>query len=187
MKVIVGLGNPGKRYANTRHNVGFMYLDFLVEKFSTDGTQISWEQIDRFKAEVAEFSHEGQKYALIKPQTYMNESGWSVTQFLSWHKVKPEKILLVHDDLDIPLGKFKFNTEKSPKIHYGVMSVEGYLKTKGFTRLRIGVDNRAATNIRRDGVSYVMEHFPEEEKEILHKVFDESFVEVERTLKKNNK
>ncbi len=181
MKIIVGLGNPGEKYQKTRHNVGFMYLDFLTDLFRKEDVAISWETKSRFKAQIAEFQYKGKKMAFVKPLTYMNESGWSVSQYLSWNKGNPGNIVLVHDDLDIQLGKYKFSPEKSPKIHFGVISVENYLHTKSFTRLRIGVDNRQEGN-RIQGVNYVMGRFSDEEERQLLDVFHQTLAPLNQIL-----
>jgi PTH1 family peptidyl-tRNA hydrolase len=164
-KVVIGLGNPGDEYQNTRHNSGFMYIDYLLGKdLKGDGFQ------GKKLRHCVVYSVEDD-LILVKPQTFMNNSGEAVKEVVKWLGVDIEKeLILVHDDLDIPLGKYKFQFEKSPRDHNGVKSVEDHLGTVKFYRLRIGVDNRGGKNI--DGEKYVLERFSEEELVQLREVFD---------------
>jgi len=114
IKLIVGLGNPGKEYENTRHNMGFIFIDKLSEQIKTN-------------------------FIVEKPQTFMNKSGDAVLALSKLHKIKPENILIVHDDIDILWGKFKFSFGHSSAGHKGVESIIKALKTKNFWRLRIGI------------------------------------------------
>ena len=135
MKVIVGLGNPGKKYQNNRHNVGQMLVDYLQDPPQTE-------------------------LKLIKTDCFMNESGIFVKKL----KVKPENLYVVHDDLDIPLGKFHIQFGVGPQLHNGLESIEQHLNTKDFWRIRIGVDNRKSP---ADGETYVLNDFTNEEKSLL--------------------
>lgn len=172
--MVVGLGNPGEKYKNTRHNAGFLFLEYITPLLSEKcEVEINWEYSSRFKASIAEFKYKKKKFALIRPYTYMNESGWSTSQYMAWNKISPENLIVVHDDLDIRLGKFKFSPEKGPKVHYGIVSIENYLKTKEFLRLRIGVDNREQSN-QKPGVAYLMEVFSPEEQKMLQDVFEQA-------------
>lgn len=171
MKILVGLGNPGKQYALTRHNVGFLFLDYLSTYLRTkENLEVVWEEKPKFKAMIAEVSFNGEKLVLLKPLTYMNESGWAVSQYISWNKGISPTVILIHDDLDLPFGTYKLNTTKSPKVHYGIISVESYLKTKDFERVRLGVDNRENKSI--PGINYVMGSFTSQELDALNSVFD---------------
>lgn len=164
MKLIVGLGNPGKEYENTRHNAGFLFIDYLLAK-----EDIISESGEKFKSSVV------YKYSkdllLVKPQTFMNNSGLAVKELVKWHKINIKNdLLLVHDDLDIKLGKFKLQFAKSPRDHNGVISTEQHLGTTHFNRLRIGVDSRIDRRI--DGEKYVLQRFCEEELVLLKETFD---------------
>lgn len=176
MKLIVGLGNPGLKYKNSRHNTGFMYLDYLINELFINNIEEKFEYNDRFKAETAKLNLNNEKIFLVKPMTYMNESGWSVSQFINWNKIKNKDLLVIHDDLDIPLGKFKYSYGKGPKLHYGVGSIEMYLKSADFNRLRIGIDNRKSLDIKIDGINYVLSKFLNDESNVLLKIFQESSV-----------
>ncbi len=130
IKLIVGLGNPGKEYENTRHNVGFLFIDQI--KKSLD--------IKEFKLEKKLFSEIAEaEIPLAKPQTFMNKSGDAVSALAKFRKIKPENILVVHDDIDILWGNFKFSFGRSSAGHKGVESIIKTLKTKNFWRLRIGI------------------------------------------------
>jgi len=153
MKIIVGLGNPGDKYAKNRHNVGWMVLDAIQRSGVRD---------------------QGSEIRLLKPDVFMNESGIAVRKAVNFYKVLPTDIILIHDDLDIKLGEFKIEMARGPKQHNGVASVEKELGTKDFLRVRVGVDNRnprsqESTNlsIRIPGEKYVLENFTEDERRIL--------------------
>ncbi len=157
MKVIVGLGNPGVEYANTRHNAGILFLDKLVESLASD---YGWRK--HFDALIFKTSDK----TLVKTKDiFMNESG-RLLQGL------PEgDLYLVHDDLDIKLGEYKIQKGVGPKVHNGVESVENKLGSKDFWRIRIGIDNRDPSN-RIPGEEYVLQKFSGEELGILSNVFD---------------
>lgn len=131
MKLLIGLGNPGEKFKNNRHNVGHMFVDFAKTG--------------------------------LKTNVFMNDSG-------SFVKGK-EDFVIVHDDLDLPLGRYKIQFGKGPELHYGIQSIENELGTKDFWRIRIGVDDRGPNN-RESGESYVLKDFTAEEKKILESVFD---------------
>lgn len=142
MKLIVGLGNPGEKYKNNRHNVGYMVVDYLEKVGLPEGV-------------VAK-----------KPDTFMNDSGNDVAKLMSKLKAQMSNLYVIHDDLDIPLGKYKIQFGKGPKVHNGVSSVEEVLGATDFWRARIGVDNRDPEN-RISGEVYTLQDFTEEEKKVL--------------------
>lgn len=134
MKLIVGLGNPGKEYAQTRHNAGWMALDRLAERLGA-----SWGKDAKLDAEVAKASLDGQTAILLKPQTYMNASGRSVAAATGYYKIAPQDVLLVQDEMDLAPGTLKFSAGGRPGGHNGVDSVYTSLGTTALARLRIGV------------------------------------------------
>ncbi len=170
MKLIVGLGNPGKEYENTRHNVGFEVLDALV---SSNKYQVAWEYEKKFEAEMVRVG----EVLLLKPMTFMNRTGVSIKKVKDFYKIKSENIWVVHDDLDIRLGEFKIQLGKGPKKHNGVLSVERELGTKDFWRVRVGVESRKNRLI--PGEKYVLMKFSEEERGVLKKVIEEVVRELE--------
>lgn len=156
MKLIVGLGNPGKEYEKTRHNVGFMILD----KFSEEVFRME----KKFKAEV----FKNNKFVLLKPQTFMNNSGESVLSAMSFYKISLEDLLVIHDDVDLPLGVIKVSKGEGFAGHKGVFSVMEKLGTKDFWRLRIGVESPLRGKMETD--NFVLANFSQEEKFLLNKV-----------------
>ncbi|MEI6327410.1 MAG: aminoacyl-tRNA hydrolase [Candidatus Roizmanbacteria bacterium] len=148
--IIVGLGNPGPKYAHNRHNVGYMYLDWLQGR--ADGK--SWKENQRGRYHQASIDED----VLIKPLTYMNESGSAVGSILATSSLSPTSLIVVHDDLDLPTGEYKISFGKGPQLHGGINSIEHHLKTKDFWRIRIGVDDRPPEN-RISGIDYVLEDF----------------------------
>jgi PTH1 family peptidyl-tRNA hydrolase len=167
MKCIVGLGNPGKDYEATRHNVGCMVVDALRETLTNQ---------PRFKVQAkfnALFIQQGE-VVLLKPQTYMNLSGKAVVSVLNYFKLDPATdLLVVHDDLDIAFGEHKLQFATGPKMHNGVASVEQYLGTKDFWRLRVGIDapSRTPNNVKIPGEAYVLQPFSIDECSHLKSLF----------------
>lgn len=162
MKLIVGLGNPGDKYYQTRHNVGFMVVDRLSEKINAP----EWTKSKKFESE---FTND-EEYLLAKPQTFMNESGRAVRKLSSHYKIKIDDIWVIHDDLDIKLGEYKIQKAKGPRQHNGVESVEDELRKEDFWRVRVGVDNRVEEKI--PGEKYVLQRFEDEELVIINNKID---------------
>ncbi|MEJ2347711.1 MAG: aminoacyl-tRNA hydrolase, partial [Patescibacteria group bacterium] len=138
MKLLVGLGNPGEEHKNNRHNVGFMVVDelFLLIKPGSETKYFSMQK--KFDTEIFKSG----EVILVKPQTFMNSSGKAVKKILDHFKIKTSDLWVIHDDLDIPLGDFKIQKGKGPKLHKGVMSIEKELNKSDFWRVRVGVENR---------------------------------------------
>lgn len=132
MKLIVGLGNPGNEYRNTRHNIGFMVLDNYLG-------DVKWSK--KFNGLYYETSINGEKYLFLKPQTYMNLSGQCVASFVNYYKISYEDILVIHDDLDLPLGKCRLKINSASGGHNGIKDIIASLGTNGFARLKIGVSH----------------------------------------------
>lgn len=166
MKLIVGLGNPGEEYIHNRHNVGFMFLDYLIEQYKITN---STYKIDKYlHAEILQLTKD---IVLVKPTTFMNLSGKAVTACIARYKLHvTEDVFVIHDDLDIPLGKFKIQKGNGPLMHNGIDSIEEHLHTKDFWRVRIGVDNRTPEK-RIPGETYVLQDFTEAEQKQLQTVF----------------
>lgn len=138
MKLIVGLGNPGKKYEKTRHNVGFMVLDRLREALSQYEVT-PWELSKKFNAEIAGCAVRGEKVLLMKPMTYMNASGEAVQLVGHFYKVVPRDIIVVHDEKDLMLGNLKVQTDRGHAGHNGVRSIIDHIGTQEFTRIRVGI------------------------------------------------
>ncbi|MBL8796448.1 MAG: aminoacyl-tRNA hydrolase [Planctomycetia bacterium] len=133
MKAIVGLGNPGNKYAGTRHNVGFAVIDMLAA-----GPGVGRFQ-ERFQAEIAEAGSGEGKLLLVKPQTFMNLSGLTVRQLLDFYKLPPEELLVVCDDFNLPLGKLRFRRSGTHGGHNGLRNIQDHLGSTDYARLRLGV------------------------------------------------
>lgn len=184
MKIVVGLGNPGTKYEQTRHNAGFI----IVEKIA-DELGLSWETSKKFNARVAK----GTDIMLLEPLTYMNLSGQSVASALSYFKLLPKQLglfakkdtdlsdtlVVIHDDLDIELGKYKVTTDSRSAGHNGVQSIINHLKTQKFTRYRVGIKTEQLETIRanntdREAVSrFVLGRFAPPELESISKTAKE--------------
>lgn len=158
MKLIIGLGNPGREYESTRHNIGFMVLDNYLGN-------VTWQQ--KFNAQYTTSIINNEKVYFIKPQTYMNLSGNSILEFVNFFKIEIEDVLVIHDDLDLPIGKFRIKTNSSHGGHNGVKSIIERLGTNSFARLKIGISH----NLDYDTKDYVLGHFTNEEKDILTNLY----------------
>lgn len=162
--LIVGLGNPGRRYERTRHNAGFMAVERLYDILPS-GTARS-----RFQTELIETRDGDKRVILAKPQTFMNDSGHAVSQVARWYKVPRERLLLIFDELDLPFGTIRLRANGSAGGHNGVSSVIQQLHTQDFARLRIGI-SRPSTGAT---VPYVLSHFSSEEQRALPEIIDRS-------------
>lgn len=182
MKLIVGLGNPGKDYENTRHNIGFMVLDYYADNNN-------WKE--KWNSLYTELNMNGEKILLIKPLTYMNLSGHAVIQFINFYKIELKDILIIQDDLDLAVGKYRLKTNSSNGGHNGIKSIINELGNQNFTRLKIGISN----NKQIDTKDYVLGKFSKNELEIfkeLYPTFKEiinSFIVngIEKTMNKFNR
>jgi PTH1 family peptidyl-tRNA hydrolase len=170
MKLMVGLGNPGKRYENTRHNVGFMVIDMLASNIDSR----DWSMNGKLHSLLFIVNN---SLILAKPTTYMNYSGIAVLSLANYYKILIPDIWVIHDDLDINLGQYKIQKGVGPKLHNGIQSIEEQLKTKDFWRVRVGIDNRPDDN-RILGEEYVLEDFNKGEIEIR----DRMMVEITKEL-----
>ncbi len=156
MKMIAGLGNPGTEYASTRHNVGFMLADALAAKWGAAGWRTKQDAL------VAEARVGAEKILLVKPLTYMNESGRAVGPLLSWYKLDPGSLIVAHDDMDLPTGTIRLRKKGSAGGHNGMKSILYHVKDENFPRVRIGVghpDDRSAV------VHHVLSPFSSEDAE----------------------
>ena len=164
MYIIVGLGNPGKQYENTRHNMGFLAVDLLAEKYNIDVNKI------KFKALVGEGRIAGQKVLLVKPQTYMNLSGEAVRQAMDFYKIVPEELIVIYDDIDIPTGTFRIRKKGSPGTHNGMRNIFQHIQTNDFPRIRVGIGSGKKDNL----AGYVTGGISKSEQEILADVLKSS-------------
>lgn len=152
MKLIIGLGNPGQEYKNNRHNIGFQVLDQLDNNFKLE---------KKFKAEI--FKKNNSIFA--KPQTFMNNSGQAVKLLKTFYKIKPENIIVIHDDIDLPIGKIRISQGSSSGGNKGVESIIREIKSKNFIRLRIGIANSLRTKMPAD--KFVLQNFNPSDRKII--------------------
>lgn len=166
MKVIVGLGNPGKKYEKTRHNAGFFVIDELLKRHS-----ITLDK-QKFKAEYAIEFINGEKIMFVKPQTYMNLSGQALKPLMDYYNAEIEDLIVIYDDLDLPTGKIRLRQTGSHGGHNGIRSLIDHLGTKEFNRIRLGIGR--PTNAMPI-VDYVLRPFSKDQsEEVAHSVLDAS-------------
>ncbi len=142
MKLIVGLGNPGEKYSKSRHNVGFMAVDRIVQssKFKVQSCNLQFKMNKKSNTEILDLRPYNQNLMLVKPQTFMNDSGMAVANILRYYDIKDYKNLyIIHDDLDLLLGEYKIQFGRSSAGHHGVESIINHLGTKDFWRVRVGI------------------------------------------------
>jgi PTH1 family peptidyl-tRNA hydrolase len=172
VKLLVGLGNPGKQYENTRHNVGCILADSFLTHITSNFPGLSNEHFHlqrKLGAEVLTFHN---SLVIAKPTTFMNASGFAVERLTHYFKIPLKDTFVAHDDLDLPFKEYKLQYAKGPKDHRGIQSIEQTLKTSDFWRIRIGVDNREIEN-RIPGEEYVLQNFSSGERKAINEVLDE--------------
>ncbi|MFA4999080.1 MAG: aminoacyl-tRNA hydrolase [Candidatus Paceibacterota bacterium] len=181
MKLIVGLGNPGEKYKNTRHNAGFRAVDSFQKKIGFPDFIFS----KKFNTEISEGTLDDEKVILAKPQTFMNNSSQSVKLFVSQYKLPPSSLFIIHDDIDLPLGKIKISVDRGTAGHKGVDSIIRNLKTKKFVRFRIGIQPNYGKP--KNTEKFVLQKFNKTEEAIFKKVIKKTADTVEATIKEGAK
>ncbi len=157
--LVIGLGNPGEKYRRNRHNVGFQCVDHLAQAH-----KLKFQRKKRFKADLADGQIGRTRVILVKPLTFMNESGQAVAAVSKWYKVPAERILVIYDDLDLPLGKLRVRPNGSSGGHKGIDSIIAQLGTRDFARLRIGIGRPTHGG---DPIDYVLNDFGPEQEPII--------------------
>lgn len=157
MKLIAGLGNIGKAYDNTRHNIGFHFIDYYKSKQNGNAYKT------KFNGEYSEILKNDEKIILLKPSLYMNLSGIVIKKYMDYFKIDLKDVLIIHDDLDLPLGKIKLRPNGTSAGHNGLKNIEENLSSQEYKRLKIGISN----NKEIDTKDYVLGKFTKEEKEII--------------------
>ncbi len=173
MKIIVGLGNPGKEYERTRHNVGWLVLDELTK-------DERWQTSKKANAQYVKMEIDGKRVELIKPTTFMNNSGLAVAYALKNHSLDENNLIVIHDDKDIPLGETRVQKDRGAAGHNGVLSIIEHLGTKNFVRIRVGV----APNDHPiyDTSNFVLGKFTKEERKVLQQVFKNVVEEIKKLV-----
>lgn len=160
MKLIVGLGNPGKAYANTRHNIGFMLIDEIARYLNVSFSQ------EKFGGLFVKTIYQGEELLLLKPQKYINLSGEVIQAFLSYFKIDIDNFFVIHDDLDMPVGKIKIKAQGSSGGHNGLKNIELHLHTQKYKRMKVGISN----DKKVDTKDYVLGRLTLEEKEKIDEI-----------------
>ena len=172
LRLIVGLGNPGREYARTRHNAGFMVLDQLAERWKT-----TWAREKKFVARVAKAERNGERIFLCEPETFMNASGEAVGAIAAFYQVPVDRMVVVVDDADLPLGEIRLRARGSSGGHHGLESIEQHLATREFARLRIGI-GRGQSTVRQI-TGHVLAEFNRKESELMDKVLARACDQIE--------
>jgi len=163
--LLVGLGNPHKKYEKNRHNIGRNFVVFLAKKWNSP----NWQKNKKCFAEISYAEKEGKKFILAKPLVFMNNSGKSISQLKKFYNVPLKNIFIAQDDADINLGDFKISYDRGPAGHNGIKSIISYLKSKAFYRIRIGI--RPFSKTRKKAEDFVLKNFTLKETKILERLF----------------
>ncbi len=164
MLMIVGLGNPGKKYAHTKHNVGFLVLDQLAAKLGVTISKLE------FEAATASTFVDGQKVLLVEPQTYMNDSGRAVGPLMNYYQVETDELIVVQDDLDMPLGKVRLRAKGSAGGHNGLKSIIAAIGSSDFARVKIGTDHPQKQTV----VDWVLTPFSKDDQPLINGAMDQA-------------
>jgi PTH1 family peptidyl-tRNA hydrolase len=176
LHLIVGLGNPGRNYARTRHNVGFMLTDLLAERWRAG----NWAERKKFKSRVTRVGRDGRQVILAQPQTFMNASGEAVGAMMQFYRVPAGRLVVAVDDADLPLGELRLRASGSSGGHHGLESIEQHLGSREYARLRIGIGRTA--DGRREITGHVLAPFSGAEADLLDRVLQAAAGQVERWL-----
>ena len=162
MKLIIGLGNPGKDYEKTRHNIGFMCIDKIAQYFNVEFNS------NKFNGLYCEFKHNDEKIVLLKPQKYMNLSGEVIRDFINFFKVNMDDILIICDDLDTPAGSYRLRYKGSSGGHNGLKNIEANLNSNEYKRIKVGISN----NRKNETKDYVLGKLSKDELELIRPIID---------------
>ncbi|MCP3169685.1 aminoacyl-tRNA hydrolase [Myxococcus qinghaiensis] len=166
MKLICGLGNPGREYERHRHNIGFMVVEALLSRARAELNQ------EKFAAKVGQGTLAGERILFVEPQTFMNLSGRSVAEAARFYKIPPEDVLVIHDELDLPLGRLQLKAGGGSGGHNGLKSIVASLGSEAFIRLRFGIDKPEGPNARERVAGYVLSNFDDGERRQLDELMD---------------
>ncbi|MHB9289341.1 aminoacyl-tRNA hydrolase [Latilactobacillus curvatus] len=164
MKMIVGLGNPGSKYAKTKHNIGFMVIDQLCERFN-----VTLNKHD-FEAEYGSFKYEGETIFLVKPLTFMNDSGRSVGPLMKYYQVNLDELVVIQDDMDLTLGKLRLRQKGSAGGHNGIKSIIASVQSSEFKRVKVGIQHPQKSTV----VNWVLTPFDKDSAPIINQALDQA-------------
>lgn len=176
MKLIIGLGNPGKKYESTRHNIGFLVIDQLKNELTAPDFKLN----KKFQAEISEINIYKEKIILAKPQTFMNESGKAVKLLKNFYKIPIKKIIIIRDDIDMEFGKYREKQNSSSGGHNGINSIIENLGSQKFLQIKIGVRNNGIEKM--DPADFVLQNFNPEGKENLKKLLPQWLKKIKNNL-----
>ncbi|MBU1203393.1 aminoacyl-tRNA hydrolase [Patescibacteria group bacterium] len=175
MRLFIALGNPDKEYEHTRHNFGWLAIDSLATK-----KELNWTKDKASNSLVTSFLNGREKIILAKPLTYMNDSGKAVKALKKYYKLPTNKIIILHDDVDLLFGKIRLSKSRGAGGHRGIESVIKYLKSKDFKRIRLGIGPQKGKS-----EEFVLKKFNSEEKKMLTEIIDTNYLIIETLLEKN--
>ena len=164
MFIIAGLGNPGKEYTSTRHNAGYMAIDYLAEKLNIKLNKL------KFNSVYGDTSINGEKVMLVKPVTYMNRSGIAIAEIMKFYKIEVENLIVIYDDIDLPLGTLRIRPNGSPGTHNGMKSIISSINNGEFPRIRIGIGR----NENMDLADYVLQKFSQSERDLINPIIEKA-------------
>lgn len=176
MKLLVGLGNPGKKYEQTWHNLGFLVLDEFQQITKTD----KFKTDKKFKAEITQAPFKAEKILLAKPQTFMNNSGQAVSALMNFYKIKPQDLWVINDDIDLPLGNIRISLNASAAGHKGVQSIIKAINSQNFSRFRVGIKSEKPSQMSTE--DYVLQKIPLTSKLTVNKVIKKTSRAIEVAL-----
>ena len=178
-KFIIGLGNPGEKYDNNRHNIGFLFIKEFAKKYNS-----KFVLKNKLKCNYSEFISDGVIYRLFMPITFMNNSGESIRAIIDWFKIDKDKLIIIVDDIDIPFGKIRVRKKGSSGGHNGLKSIINHLNSKDFLRIKIGIGSPPIIekDKKYNTISHVLGNFSKTEKLILDKIF----IKIIKSLQKLN-
>ncbi|MFY8131561.1 MAG: aminoacyl-tRNA hydrolase [Burkholderiaceae bacterium] len=178
LKLIVGLGNPGRDYEDTRHNAGFWFVDRLAREFG-----VSLRLDKAYQALTAKIVVQGQTVWLMQPQTYMNRSGVSVAGLATFYKIAPAEILVAHDELDFPPGVIKLKYSGSHAGHNGLKDIAARLGSLDFWRLRVGIGHPRSLNLQQEVVDFVLHRASREQQALIDQALDKALLVQDKLVK----
>ena len=176
-KFIIGLGNPGKTYKNNRHNIGFLFIEEILNKYS-----LKVSKKNKLSCNYSEYSRDNVSYKLFMPNTFMNNSGDSVKAIIDWYKINPEQIFIIVDDIDLPFGKIRCRRKGGSGGHNGLKSIINKIRTEEFKRIRIGIGSPPNLNKekRHNTISHVLGDFSKQEKFVLDDIYRKIIESIEK-------
>ena len=175
MILIAGLGNPGRKYKKTRHNIGFR----IIDEFQKENSFPKFKLGKKFQSEMSESALAGEKVILAKPQTYMNSSGTAVKSLLGFYKISAENLIVVHDELDLPIGDIKLSKDSGSAGHNGIKSIIQEIGTQNFTRIRVGIKPNFEIAEYKD---FVLKKFSKDEEQTIKAAVKNSLEEIQSAI-----